>query len=56
MILSDIVCIPLELPVNREKIEAVLTQKYGEIIRWAIIEVSDNKLKICLSYLKSNNH
>lgn len=53
MIISDIVWIPFEAPVNREMIEAVLAQKYGEIIRWAIIEVLDDKLKICLSYLKS---
>ncbi|MCM1338239.1 MAG: hypothetical protein NC191_01035 [Muribaculaceae bacterium] len=52
MILSDVVCIPYSKPVNSSQIETVLSDTYGEIIRWAVIGVTDDKLKICLSYIK----
>lgn len=35
-----------------EEIESFLTQKYGAIIRWAIVAVNDDYLKINVTYEK----
>ena len=32
------------------KIEDYLAQYYGEIVRWAIVEVNDNDYKVTFSY------
>jgi len=34
------------------EIERVLSQKYGEIIRWAIVKVTDQKLSVSFAYKK----
>lgn len=44
-ILSDIAYINKEL-----QIEPYLNDKYGEIVRWAIVDVLDDKYKISFSY------
>ena len=33
-------------------IESLLKQDFGQIVRWAIIDVYDDNLKIALSYIK----
>lgn len=44
-ILSDIVF------VNRNvQIEDYLKENFGEIVRWAIVDVAEDKLKISFSY------
>lgn len=52
MILSDVIRIPFKAPLESEQIEKYLTDNYGEIIRWAIIEIAEDKLKVCFSYVK----
>lgn len=49
-ILTDVAYIPkIENPTT-EYIENYLNTKYGNIIRWAVIDISDNKLKIDVTY------
>ncbi len=50
MIRSDIVF--LDSNLTREEIEKQLADNCGEVVRWAIIGVTDNKLKICVSILQ----
>lgn len=44
-ILSDIVYIDKSTPI-----EQFLAKNYGEIVRWAIVEVSETHFKISFSY------
>ena len=44
-ILSEIIYIDKSKPI-----EVTLVEKYGEIVRWAIVDVSDNEYKISFSY------
>lgn len=50
-IISDIVTIQLN-NVNTSEIEKNLLLNYGEIIRWAIVDVDKNDLKISVTYEK----
>lgn len=50
MIFSDIVY--LNSGLTREEIEKQLADKCGEVIRWAIIGVSEDKFRISISYIK----
>ncbi len=50
-ILSDIITLKRTQNLNSAEIEAQLSQKYGEIIRWAIVEAGEDFLKISLSYI-----
>jgi hypothetical protein len=52
-IVSGTVYIDKINPITTDAIERILTNKFGEIIRWAIIEVTQDKLKICVSYSSS---
>ena len=52
LILSEIIWITPENISNREEIEKILTQQYGSLIRWAIVDLSGNKLKISVTYEK----
>lgn len=53
MIISDVILLSVNSNIDREEIENQLTEKCGEVIRWAIIGVTgDNKLKISVSYVK----
>ena len=38
--------------LSTEYIEQSLKRKYGERIRWVIVDIQGNKLKICLTYEK----
>ena len=49
LILSEIIWITPENISNREEIEKILTQQYGSLIRWAIVDLSGNKLKISVT-------
>ncbi len=51
-IISDIINIPKNKDICTEYIESRLCGIYGEIIRWAIVDVSDENLKICVTYEK----
>ena len=51
-ICSDIVLIDKPEIVSTEIIENVLINRFGSIIRWAVIEVLDNELKLCVTYEK----
>lgn len=46
MIYSVQTKIKKELPFNAEKIEDELKKKYGEILRWAVINVTDEEFYI----------
>jgi len=52
LILSEIIWITPENISNREEIEAILTKQYGGLIRWAIVDVNENNLKISVTYEK----
>lgn len=52
-IVSDIVYIDKTDKPDSNEIEHVLADKFGDVIRWAIIGITQDKLKICLSYIKS---
>ena len=42
-----------ELEYNTSiSIENLLKDLYGEILRWAIVDVCENKLKLCITYEK----
>ena len=55
MINSDVIWLTTTNSSSREDIEDQLTKDYGNLIRWAIIDKQDNKLKICLSYEKAGS-
>lgn len=55
MINSDVIWITKTNSLNRENIESQLSKEYGELIRWAIIDKQDDKLKICLTYEKTGS-
>lgn len=49
-IVSDIAIIEKPSEFTTQNIEQILETQYGKLIRWAIIEVLDNKLKISVTY------
>lgn len=55
MINSDVIWITTTNPLSREEIEQQLTKEYGNLIRWAIIDVVEKQLKICLTYEKTGS-
>lgn len=55
MIDSDVIWISSTNSSNREEIEKHLTNLYGSLIRWAIVDVNENKLKISVTYEKGYN-
>lgn len=48
MITTDIVWVD----ADKSLIEPYLTDKYGEIIRWAIVDIDNKKYKVTVSYIK----
>lgn len=54
-ILSEITYIDKKDNLSTEYIEQNLKTKYGELIRWAIIDIQSDRLKICLTYEKSGS-
>ncbi len=53
-IVSDTIILDLPAPVDNFEIENLLSQKYGEIIRWAIIDVLKNEIKVSATYIKND--
>ena len=49
---SDVFILPIENNLSRELIESSLAKHYNDIVRWAIVNFDDNKLKISVSYKK----
>lgn len=49
-IVSDIAIIEKPGEFTTQNIEQILETQYGKLIRWAIIDVLDNKLKISVTY------
>ncbi len=49
-IVSDIAIIEKPSEFTTQNIEQILETQYGKLIRWAIIDVLDNKLKISVTY------
>lgn len=54
-ILSEITYIDKKELLSTDYIEQNLRAKYGELIRWAIVDTQVDKLKICLTYEKSGS-
>jgi hypothetical protein len=48
---SDITYIKRFNPINTAKIEEILAAKFGEIVRWAIVDCTDGELKLSITYL-----
>ena len=48
MITTDIVWVD----ADKSLIEQYLTDKYGDIIRWAIVDTDNKKYKVTVSYIK----
>lgn len=51
-ICSDIILIEKPEIISTNSIEIELSKRFGSIIRWAIIEVTDHQLKLCITYEK----
>lgn len=47
-IVSDVV--EIDNTLNLTEIETILSDKFGDVVRWAIVEVNDEFYKISLSY------
>lgn len=54
-IVSDIEYLDLVDNLSSRYIEDKLTDKYGSIVRWAIISTDNKQLKICFTYEKDEN-
>lgn len=51
-IISEIFYIDKANIENVKDLEKVLSNKYNDIIRWAVIDIINDKLKICITYEK----
>lgn len=51
-ICSDIVSIAKPKIISTETIEIELVNRFGSVIRWAVIGVTDSELKLCITYEK----
>ncbi len=51
-LVSDIVQINFTKIDDIYSIEKSLSDKFGQILRWAIVDIHDSTLKICLAYEK----
>ena len=51
-IVSEIFYINRDSIADIKYLEKKLLNKYKDIIRWAVIDIIDNKLKICITYEK----
>lgn len=52
-IISEIVKLEKNLDFSTENIETELTQKFGNVLRWAITKVDDNFITITFTYEKA---
>lgn len=51
-LISEIITLECKIPGDIYSIDNLLSEKYGSVLRWAIVVISANKLKICLTYEK----
>ncbi len=51
-ILSEITYLKSIRQPNTEQIESELTKQFGSILRWAVVDVEDSGLKLCVTYEK----
>lgn len=51
-IVSEIFYIDRTNIENVRDLEKILANKYKDIIRWAVIDIINDKLKICITYEK----
>ena len=51
-ILSETITIDKPEKVTVQSVENILKDKFGDVLRWAIIETGENTFKICLTYEK----
>ncbi len=51
-IVSEIFYIDRTNIENVRDLETILANKYKDIIRWAVIDIINDKLKICITYEK----
>ncbi len=51
-IVSEIFYIDRTNIKNVRDLETILANKYKDIIRWAVIDIINDKLKICITYEK----
>ena len=54
-VVSDIEYLDIIDNLSSKYIEEKLSDKYGSIVRWAIISVENKQLKICFTYEKGEN-
>ena len=40
------------IKADKSNIENILEQKFGDVLRWAIVGVNDDKFKVTVSYIK----
>ena len=53
-IVSDIITITKPDSISGSILEDMLTEQYGEIIRWAVVDVIEDKFRISLSYIQDS--
>lgn len=49
-IISETITMNKPENLDTQTIEKALKDKFGELLRWAIIEISADTLKICVTY------
>ena len=49
-VLSDVIIINKDLCKDNHMLEKELQKRYSDIIRWAIVAMSDNNCKVSISY------
>ena len=49
-VLTKIIYVDKSPNLSLYNIEQILASEFGPILRWAIVDVTNNKLKICITY------
>jgi len=49
-IISDTILIDRPEQINTQTIEELLVQRFESVLRWAIIEINPQTVKICVTY------
>lgn len=51
-IVSDVISIEKPATLSTSNIENILETNYGSLIRWAILDITESDIKICITYEK----
>ena len=51
-IVSDVISIEKPVALSTSNIENILETNYGSLIRWAILDITESDIKICITYEK----